>query len=1134
MGKKKAIKLATATAIAASAFVAVAPTQSEAATSSVDKAITKATKQMAKAYDTYHKAAKNDGELPATGTIRNQTALAKDYYDKAKAEIAKNGGSKAKKTAYTKQLDGKKYFLDRAQAYVNAVNTNLKPAQTNFTKAVEAGKAKQVLTAQTVLNKDIASFEGKVAKIYGPDARNLLLKKYAAPAQKLADSVNEEMKVYNAYKQIENGFLIEKDVKKAGELIESVKAEVAKLKAKNTKLAKSLLAAVEKNNAAYEKANSPAVSKITAVNATTVELTYKENVKDVEAKDFSIEGLTVTNAVVKQTDDKTVILTTSTQVGGKEYTVKAGEEKLGLFTGISAVIPTAVKVTTPSIQGTIGKEVTVKATVTVPEGQSKAGIPVTINIPESNSLNKAITAEVYTDANGEAAYSYTRYSAVNDNVVVYATGDRSKFSTATVYFAQGLAVSEVTAGNTLANGSKKVYKVTGTPGSTVNVTFKENVQVTPDKLVTGAKIEDAKISILNADGTLTAVTNPKTQYPYEVTTGGSQVALVKLNEQGTATFTVTGTNATVTPIVFADGSYDINNKWTGNGKLGATELQATAPAVTFALSQTIGLNVKAEGVQNAAANTAKGEGGRDYTVTITDKDGKIAPAGTTAYVVFPQGSFSKGKNVQLKTENEAYYVAEDERIPVQVTGAKGQVTFTLIGDKDAYATPTVYLDNGSDNGNGKLDSSDLQVVGEITYFVNAVVTDATLEVKNEAKEEATSVKLNEYATFTYGSKDQNGFKYYAGDGRYEVTYQVSAQFGDVTVRDENGDYLETVAKGTTKSVKVFAVGGIAKITATSNVASTISVEASASQVSLPNKTATIQVVGKASTLERINAATTVNHVLDALNDNSTYKEKLDAISSDNRLVVAQDILDKRPGSGYTQTQLDTAFNTAYNPIAGLTVNGSAKYTAPVPAVTAKAAEVSYTITGTDTLKISGTSAAGAGYNGWKVKFIDNDKLNLDETVTLDNANKQVVLDLANTSSADPTITTKYSDIDSELEKVTGLPLVVTVSAGSTGSVANALVGTTLTLVDGVTGVIAEPAKLTLTFSEALTTTTFANFTTTGTTTITNKSTPSISSDKKTVTITIGGTDSVKVGDSITKVGNYAVSGKTILTPIVIK
>lgn len=295
----------------------------------------------------------------------------------------------------------------------------------------------------------------------------------------------------------------------------------------------------------------------------------------------------------------------------------------------------------------------------------------------------------------------------------------------------------------------------------VNVAFAENVNVTPDKLVRDVEVIDTGVT-----------TNAK--YPSQVTTGGVNEVRVKVDAKGEATFTLTGSNASVTPVVFVDANKD--------GKYGATELQASAKTVKFALSHTLGLTVKAEGVQNAAAIDAKGigEGGRDYTVTITDKDGKVAPEGTVAYVTFAEGSYSTDKSAYILDANGArVLINKNTVLPIKVTGNKGEATFTLVGARDAFAAPTVYIENGKEAG---LDKADLQTVGETTYFVDAVVNNAALKVKNAAGKVVETLPSSQSAFFHYGSVDQNGFDYYTGTGSYEVSYQITAHFADVTVK----------------------------------------------------------------------------------------------------------------------------------------------------------------------------------------------------------------------------------------------------------------------------------------------------------------------------------------------------------------
>ncbi|AZV45312.1 hypothetical protein BAOM_4734 [Peribacillus asahii] len=254
MSKNKAIKVVTAAVIAGSAITAVAPAQSEAATNSVDKAITKASNQMTKAFNAYYKEAKYEGKLPSTTTIRKEATLARDYYEAAKKEIAKNGGSTSKKAAYTKKLDASKPALNRVENYVKAINVNVAAKKKEFEVAVKGGTQSKVLAAQEALDQKNAEFKKAVAKVFGPDARRLLLAKYAAPADKLSATVDAEMAVYKAYRDIERKDLIETDLAAAKKLMDKVEKQVKAIEKKNAKLAKNLMKAVKKNKAAYEAA----------------------------------------------------------------------------------------------------------------------------------------------------------------------------------------------------------------------------------------------------------------------------------------------------------------------------------------------------------------------------------------------------------------------------------------------------------------------------------------------------------------------------------------------------------------------------------------------------------------------------------------------------------------------------------------------------------------------------------------------------------------------------------------------------------------------------------------------------------------------------------------------------------------
>ncbi|USK84959.1 hypothetical protein [Peribacillus asahii] len=307
MKKKKAIKIAAVTAVAASAFIATPAIRPEATTNSVDKAITKATKQVDKAFNLYYNTAKKKNKLPSGSAIRKEVKLAEEYYATAEKEIAKNGGSKTKKAAYTKKLEESKTSLNRAKNYVAAVSVKLKAARIALETAIESGKQGKVYSAHIAVETKIAEFEKAVKKTFGPDARRLLTKTYTTPAKAEAAAVDTEVKVYAAYKEIESKKLITTDLKKAGELIESVKVEVEELKTKDTTVVANLLKAVEKNNKAYEAALPPVVEAVSADNVTTLTITGT-GLNNLKAEDITVEGNKITTYTATSSKSAAVTL----------------------------------------------------------------------------------------------------------------------------------------------------------------------------------------------------------------------------------------------------------------------------------------------------------------------------------------------------------------------------------------------------------------------------------------------------------------------------------------------------------------------------------------------------------------------------------------------------------------------------------------------------------------------------------------------------------------------------------------------------------------------------------------------------------------------------------------------------------
>ncbi|QGG49986.1 hypothetical protein GDS87_03080 [Lysinibacillus pakistanensis] len=766
---------------------------------------------------------------------------------------------------------------------------------------------------------------------------------------------------------------------------------------------------------------------VKAINNTTVEVTFDEEVGNIKDLDFKIEGLEVKNAAVKQSNKKVVVLTTAAQEVGKEYTVTLNGEEIGKFKGVEAVIPTAIDIVEKSQQEVVGNQVTVKAKVTVAEGQSKEGIPVTFNIinnygdNSTGTLNQPIIAEATTNADGVATYTYTRYAqtsqqiASSDEVQAYATGKASVRSFAKVYWAsiKPLTITELTTGNSVNNGAKKQYKIKAAlyhtegytaaftengqvypAGNYVNIAFKENIDVAPDKAVKTVDVIDANGKNLGYPGQFTTSLGDQSQ--------GIKVVKVQLDRNGEAIVTLTGSNAEVTPIAFVDNKENPQNATGNRGRFNPTELFAEAPKLTFGKIQNLQLTLDSIGTEYSAAyqaslnttgstytytnaagdvlirdaagnltsiaanaavptgavvinqsnplrtgevvpagftlktvnftagvpafdslfsstksvhtyyNIANGKsastqladalvntGGRDYKAVLKDEKGTLAPTGTQVRVSVEIGSAlrTNGGYVYLvdKNSNSIHRLSTDASVVDQkvvvnlATDSKGEVAFTLIGAKDAYATPTVFTETGDKAG---LDKNDLQQKGGVAYFGDAVVKSATLTVDGK---DAQTVSVGDLAAFTYQTVDQNNKHYNTYNQALRVTFQFTSTFAGAEIYgadavDADGK-LKAGAKpigyvnmgsSNTGSLTVDAVNGKATVYVKATRGTTVTALASANIPSLPqNLTASavfnltnnegiqpgVPVTGKVIATDLVN-----NRLLLLLNDGVTVRD----------------------------------------------------------------------------------------------------------------------------------------------------------------------------------------------------------------------------------------------------------------------
>lgn len=309
--KKKAIKIAAASAVAASAFVAAAPAQTDAATN-VALEVSKAVTQMKKAYHTY-------SDVTATGKFADIADVYKEYnaakiaYNNAKAIVTKAGG--AQKEGYLAQLEVTydDYIAKRVVTYIDAYN---------YAVALDA---KREALAKALTDKDWnaaeklyheISYELKTRtvilhRVYGESTRELLVKAYKQAAEDLRNSQSVNITV-KMYADVAAKKVAEKDVEGAKAAIAKIDEFLGKVD-KDSEFGKYLTATVTTVKGQYDALITPKVDGISATNLKEVTVNFNSPVSkaDVKTTDFAVKNNTV-ELVTLSADNKSATLTLGT------------------------------------------------------------------------------------------------------------------------------------------------------------------------------------------------------------------------------------------------------------------------------------------------------------------------------------------------------------------------------------------------------------------------------------------------------------------------------------------------------------------------------------------------------------------------------------------------------------------------------------------------------------------------------------------------------------------------------------------------------------------------------------------------------------------------------------------------------
>jgi SbsC C-terminal domain/Bacterial Ig-like domain (group 2) len=333
MDKKKAVKLATASAVAASAFVAANPNASEAATN-VATVVSQAKAQFKKAYYTYSHTVTETGEFPNINDVYAEYNKAKKAYADAVALVNKAGG--AKKDAYLADLQ-KEYETyvfkanpksgeARVATYIDAYNYAVKLDGLRQQLA-DAVQAKDLAKAEELYHKISYELKSRTVildRVYGQSTRDLLRTKFKAEAQKLRDSLIYDITVAMKAREVQ-------DAVKAGNL-DKAKAAVDKINEYLPKVTDAFKAQLtdeaKKAVDAYEAALAPKVESVSAINPNTVEV-KGTGLDKLTAENFSLEGNKVTSYNVNAETGVATLTFEKKFESGKEQTLKLTEKVEG-------------------------------------------------------------------------------------------------------------------------------------------------------------------------------------------------------------------------------------------------------------------------------------------------------------------------------------------------------------------------------------------------------------------------------------------------------------------------------------------------------------------------------------------------------------------------------------------------------------------------------------------------------------------------------------------------------------------------------------------------------------------------------------------------------------------------------------
>ncbi|MBH0173781.1 hypothetical protein IHV09_09435 [Fictibacillus sp. 23RED33] len=321
---KKAFKVASAAAVAASAFVAVNPAQ--AATAAEAEVLVKKAESLGGTLKWAISVEGSwDGHSNPDMKLFNDTKAAH-----AKAVVAVSTLKGAQKTALEARLNDKvKLYVDRAVTLIDAVSAGMKIEEKKevLESKLETEKVDQsTVDAYHNLSKELRKQEVLLNRVYGQSSREYIREYYQDSAEKVLKDALYPVSVYVELERLDAA-ITAKNETEANKRYDNIATWLPLVA--NATMKSDLTAKFESKKSAYEALKTPKVDSVKAINATQVEVKFNKVLdgsdfdtqveaagifkltnETVVSADLAADGKTVTvtfNGSVEDTDDEFIV-----------------------------------------------------------------------------------------------------------------------------------------------------------------------------------------------------------------------------------------------------------------------------------------------------------------------------------------------------------------------------------------------------------------------------------------------------------------------------------------------------------------------------------------------------------------------------------------------------------------------------------------------------------------------------------------------------------------------------------------------------------------------------------------------------------------------------------------------------------